>query len=263
MKELKVKLKAMKQIKSAVVLCALMSSPMLAAEPLAQSQRVESQAIDAAKRSQDTIDQSSDRAFELQREIEILMQEVESLEVYRDHLSRMIDSQQLEIDSFHQQLDEIGATRQGVVPLMYRMLAALETHIENDRPIRPAARAQRLEQLNAMMAQADVSDAEKYRRILEAYQIELDYGSKLGSYQGELEVAGERLQVEQLYLGRAVLLARSLDQQQYWTWDQASGQWQAMDRAAGLKADQAYALARQSVAPSLLELPVSLKEAQQ
>ena len=37
-----------------------------------------------------------------------------------------------------------------------------------------------------MMARADVTISEKYRRILEAYQIELEYGRTFDSYQGKL-----------------------------------------------------------------------------
>ncbi len=120
--------------------------------------------------------------------------------------------------SIDTQLQQINATRQGVVPLMYQMLAGLEEQIKQDKPIRIETRLARLDELKSLMPQADVSDAEKYRRILEAYQIEMDYGLKLGSYRSLINV-GSDIEAEQLYLGRLALVARSLDRHQYWSWD--------------------------------------------
>lgn len=62
---------------------------------------------------------------------------------------------------------------------MYKMIDGLKNTVKNDKPLRAEQRYQRIEKLETMMTIANVSDAEKYRRILEAYQIELDYGTSL------------------------------------------------------------------------------------
>lgn len=114
-----------------------------------------------------------------------------------------------------------------------------------------------------MMTRADVSDAEKYRRILEAYQIEMDYGIKLGVYQGRVALASDKtIEADVLHLGRISLVARNLNGSQYWAWNQTEAQWQELDSSMKSELDKAYDIAGQQAAPSLITLPVSLTVAE-
>ncbi|GAL19584.1 TonB system biopolymer transport component [Vibrio maritimus] len=229
------------------------------ANDLNSARNVEAQTITQSAQSQARINKSSDKAFELKSDIAMLEQEVANLEVYERHLKAVVGNQEEEMASINVQLEQISDTRQGVVPLMYQMLEGLEQHISSDKPIRLDVRLARLEELKALMPQADVSDAEKYRRILEAYQIEMDYGIKLGSYRSLINV-GSEIEAEQLYLGRLSLVARSLDRNQYWTWDSNQNSWVVVDASLAPQIDKAFAIANKQASPALIELPVSLQK---
>ncbi len=213
-------------------------------------------------KSQQRIDASSEKTLTMRAEIEQLEQEIKNLEVYRDHLTALLANQEEEVVSFESQIDEIQDTRQGVVPLMYQMIDALASHIEQDVPIRVEARNNRVSGLQAMMSRADVSDAEKYRRILEAYMIEMDYGTKIAVYQGNIEFEGQQLDVEKFYLGRLSLLAKSSNGARYWSWDQSQNEWLLVDAKTHKDLEQAFRLADKQIAPTLLTLPVSLTSAE-
>ncbi|MBY6197137.1 DUF3450 domain-containing protein [Vibrio hangzhouensis] len=230
------------------------------ASDLDSARTIEAQTITQSAQSQIRINKSSDKAFELKSEIALLEQEVANLTIYQQHLQAIVADQQQEMRSIDAQLAQISDTRQGVVPLMYQMLTGLEQHIQQDKPIRLEARLARLDELKSLMPQADVSDAEKYRRILEAYQIEMDYGIKLGSYRSQINV-GRIIEAEQLYLGRVSLVARSLDRNLYWSWDVDQQRWVSIDTSLASHIDQAFAIAHKQASPSLLELPVSLSPA--
>ncbi|WP_163133514.1 DUF3450 domain-containing protein [Agarivorans sp. Alg241-V36] len=227
------------------------------AEQLNQARDLEGQIIDQAKHSQQRIDKSSDEALALDAEIQALEREINQLSIYKNHLERLVESQQAEQLSLESQLTQIDSTRLGVVPMMYQMLDGLAELQSQDLPIRTEQRQQRLANLNALMSQADISDSEKYRRILEAYQIELDYGLKLGSYEAQIELDGLR-QVELLNLGRVSLIARSLDHQHYWAWSQNQQQWQALANKEHNDARIAFDVAHKVAAPSLLTLPLAI-----
>ena len=242
----------------AAVYSSSFSASLWAQESLNQAQSVQSKTNAASASSQKNIDKSAEQSLELRGDIERLQEEVKNMKVYRDHLSALVKSQEGEADSLAVQIEEIKDTRQGIVPLMYSMLDGLKSIVSNDKPIKLAQRQQRIEKLESLMTRADVSDAEKYRRILEAYQIEMDYGTKLDAYQGEVDIDGQTRQADILHLGRISLVARNFDQSEYWAWNQKTQTWQSVDASLQPEINKAFSVAMQQSAPSLLTLPVSL-----
>ncbi|MEF2507517.1 DUF3450 domain-containing protein [Vibrio mimicus] len=244
------------------ILCASALLPAHAAS-LDQAQAIQNSTNQASAQSQQKIDRSAEKTLVLRAEIEQLNEEVKNLQIYRNHLQSLVANQEQEMASLEQQTEEIKRTRQGIVPLMYDMIEGLEEWVAQDKPIRLTARQERIAKLKELMPRADVSDAEKYRRILEAYQIELDYGNKLGTYQAQIALSSaQQVEAEVLYLGRLVLLARSLDGEQFWNWDAKQRSWQALSDANKSDLNAAYQLAQQQIAPTLLNLPVSLTAAE-
>ena len=229
------------------------------ADSLDKARAIETKINTASAKSQQKIDKSAEATLSMTAEIEQLQEEVKNLTVYRDHLARLVESQNAEADSLSAQIDGIKETRQGVVPLMYNMIDGLKTIVANDKPIKQEQRLARIAKLDRMMAQADISDAEKYRRILEAYQIEMDYGTKLGIYQGKVALSEqENIEADLLYLGRVSLVARSLDGKHYWAWNDSQSGWQSLEPSLSADIDKAYAIASKQAAPSLITLPVSV-----
>ena len=244
--------------KTSLALLVLSLTAGAQASTLGDARSLESSMNAASANSQKKIDRSAEATLSMKAEIEQLQEEVQNLQVYRDHLANLVNSQNQEMASLNQQIDGIKDTRQGVVPLMYSMLNGLKTNVESDKPIRKEQRLARIEKLEKMMVQADISDAEKYRRILEAYQIELDYGTKMGVYQGQLALESGSIEADMLYLGRVSLVARSLDGTNYWSWNEKESVWQSLDHSFASDINKAFAIASKQAAPSLITLPVSV-----
>ncbi|OEF24252.1 hypothetical protein A1QC_10475 [Vibrio rumoiensis 1S-45] len=245
-----------------VLACFAVLSFSASADSLDNARNIERQTNQNATNAQKKIDANSDQSFQLQAEVEQLQAQVDNLSLYQTHLKKLVASQESEKANIDEQLVDIADTRQGVVPLMYHMIDGLQALIEQGVPVRLDSREKRLDDLKTLMGRADISDAEKYRRILEAYQIELDYGSKLGTYEGSIELAGnDSRQVDLLYIGRVTLLARSKDAQHAWLWSQADKQWQDVSADQSAEITKAYAMATKQQAPSLLTLPLSITQA--
>lgn len=241
-------------------LLVMMAQPMAVyASDLGTAQAIQNKTNKASAQSQTRISHSADSTLSLRSDIEQLEEEVKNLDVYRKHLEALVKDQHSELSNIDQQISDIEQTRQGVVPLMYKMIDGLKQTVKNDKPIRIEQRNLRIEKLETMMTVANVSDAEKYRRILEAYQIELDYGIKLGVYQGKITLDDDKtIEANILYLGRISLIARNFNQDKYWAWDQKEKAWVLLDSSLNSDLNHAYAVANKEVAPSLLTLPVSL-----
>lgn len=246
---------------ASLILLGLTTAFSAQADSLDNARNTEAQTNKVAKSSQVSINKNSDESFELQAEVEQLEAQIDNLSIYQTHLKKLVASQEQEKVATQSQIEEIAQTRQGVVPLMYYMLDGYKKLIHEGTPVRMASREKRLDDLQQLMGRADISEAEKYRRILEAYQVEIDYGTKLGSYEGEITLAdNDNRQVDLLYLGRVSLLARSKDAQHTWVWSQSSNQWQAVDGNQQVEINKAYALANKQQAPTLLNLPLSITQ---
>ena len=147
--------------------------------------------IDAsANQSQTRVDKIADRTDTLLAEFRLVTRRTESLRVYNAHLEKIIKSQDEEIVSIGEQIDPLETTNREIVPLMIEMLRALQVFVDNDLPFLTDERAERLQGLRDIMYRADVTNSEKYRRVMEAYQQENEYGRTIESYKGLLEIGG-------------------------------------------------------------------------
>ncbi|SDI82908.1 Protein of unknown function [Ferrimonas sediminum] len=234
-----------------------------AGEPLDQARQTQSTIQQQGRTTQLQVERLADDTLEMRTETERLAQELENLQVYHDHLQALVKDQQRELADKQTQIDGIDTTRTGLVPLMYQMLADLKLRLADDLPIKAAQRRLRLTELSALMSRADVADAEKFRRLLEAYQIELEYGRKVAVYRDSISVnEGEPREVELLHLGRLTLLARNLDGSAYWRWHPQQKRWQTMDDHPAGELELAYRVASGQQVPQLMTVPVFVGEVQ-
>jgi seryl-tRNA synthetase len=182
--------------------------------------------------------------------------DAESLERYNTQLGAQVKSQEAEMASIERQLLEIETTNREVQPLMAQMVATLDQFVQLDVPFLLDERTARVEILKEMLPRADVPISEKYRKILEAYQIELDYGRTLDAYDGRLPgAAGEFRTVEFVRLGRVSLMYRTLDGSETGYWDQNQRKW-VEDSSYADAIEEALRVARKNGAPELLTVPV-------
>ena len=108
------------------------------------------------------------------------------MEKYNKQLASQVEDQEKEMASIEKQLVEIETTNREVQPLMQQMVDTLQRFVALDVPFLIQERTNRVQSLQDLMPRADVAISEKYRRIIEAYQIELEYGRTLETYAGVL-----------------------------------------------------------------------------
>ena len=208
-------------------------------------------AEEAAQASQKRVAQLDEEATKMLSEYRQMVAETQSLKTYNEQLSAQVKSQQEEIDTMTRQLGEIETTSREVLPMMNKMVATLEQFIALDIPFLPDERSGRIAGLKEMMSRSDVSISEKYRRIVEAYQIETEYGRTVEAYQGKV---GDKT-VDFLRAGRISLLYQTLDGKETGYWDATAKKFKVDDRyedalKAGLK------VAKKQSAPDFITVAV-------
>ena len=232
-------------------------------EHLTDAINVETASNNAAIKSQNKIDGLSDKTRKMLDQYRSATHQTETLQTYNKHLKDLLGSQKEEKTSLVQQLKDIETTQREIVPLILRMLDSLDKFIALDLPFLPEERNQRLTKLKQMIVRADVSNAEKFRRIIEAYQIENDYGNTIEAYRADLALDGVTNSVDFLRLGRVALYYQRFDGSETGYWDKEQKKWQTLSTDYRNPIRNGLRIARKETAPDLLTLPIPAAEAGQ
>jgi len=227
------------------------------ADALSKTIQTEDAISSNAIKSQKKIDGLDDHTRKMLEKYRSATRQTKTLLTYNDHLKALLDSQETEKASFEQQLEQIETTQREIVPLIIDMQQSLEQFVQLDLPFLPEERQQRITRLKEMMTRADVTNAEKFRRIIEAYQIENDYGNTIEAYRANIELQGETSSVDFLRLGRVALYYQRLDGSETGFWNNKEKRWETLSADYRNSIRQGLRIARKEAAPDLLTLPVS------
>jgi len=235
---------------------ALTASTFASADALTDLQKSEAKTFKASQKSQKKIDNIYEQTLDLLGEYRLTVDEAEVLSGYNDHVQLMVDDQNANIKSLEEQIAGIDKTKQGVVPLMYKMIDTLEKFVELDVPMNIEARKQRIAGLRTLMGDSNVSVSEQFRLVLEAYEIEALYGTLFASYQTELDLGGQKLTADFVHMGRIALVAQSLDMKNAWVWNNDSRSWDVLEDEYLKPVTDAIRMARNEIPKDLTKLPI-------
>jgi hypothetical protein len=209
----------------------------------------------AAAAAQAQIDELDDQASSAVRDYGAVIQQSDNLRLQVDQQDVVLASQRRELASVRRQLASVEEAKQGVIPMMLRMIVALEDSVAADIPFRETERKARVEDIKQMMADPDVSPAEQYRRILNAYEIETNYGYQVESYEGAHPSKPGNV-VNFVRFGRSSWVYMSKDESEMATYDLASNEWRPVTGADAISMRQAIRVANEEAAPAIVYAPV-------
>ena len=209
-----------------------------------------------SKDSQIIVSNLSDERQNLLGQYRLVLQQIDRLIAYNDYVERLIVDQEAQITDIGKQLDQFALIERGIVPLMLDSIDILDKFIDLDVPFLLEERKARVARLRTIMNLSDVTVSEKYRQIMDAYQIETTYGRDIEAYTGLLEIDGESRQVDFLRIGRTSLTYQTPDQEETGFWNKQAGQWEKLPNKYQSYVTQGLRVARKQVTPNLLELPI-------
>ena len=211
----------------------------------------------AGAESQKRVEEIANATDSLIADFRLTNKKIESLQIFNRQLSQVIDSQNEELESLQSQIDGVEEVGRAVTPLMLRMIEALEQFVQFDIPFLIEERRDRIGRLRVLMRKSDVAEPERYRAILEAYQIESDYGRTVESYPGTIDKAGAEIPVDFLRFGRVGLMYKTRDGQEYGVWNHESKAWETLESSDYANwIDEGLRVAKKQAAPQLIRVPL-------
>lgn len=147
--------------------------------------------------------------------------------------------------------------------LMEEMIQTLEEFIASDIPFRKSDRELRVEEIrNGLFglpesATEEAKTVARFHKVLEAIQIENDYGRSIETYKGTIETGDEPLRVDFLMVGRVALFYQAKEGPETGMWDHVAGAWITdLPTGAEDQVREAIAVAKEEIPPNLLLLPL-------
>jgi regulator of replication initiation timing len=223
------------------------------AQALSSTVQAENKINKDAASSQQRVTTLAKQTQDLLAEYRAVVREVEGLKIYNENLEKVVSDQRSEVQSINNQLEGLESTNRGVVPLMLEMIEALGQIVEADIPFRIEERRARVVRLADMMDQAEVTASEKYRRVMEAYQGELEFGRTTEAYSDTLPTTGQT--VDFLRVGRTLLIYQTSDQSSTGWFNPTSRQFEELPSKYTLEVKNGIAIAKNEKAPDLVMLP--------
>lgn len=216
--------------------------------------------IQSAVASQERVNTISDKTQQLFQDFQLELKRIEDLQSYNNQLQSQIRRQQQSMLETEQSIQDVAIIERQLSPLLERMVKSLETFIRLDVPFLLDERFERIAFLKHTLGRTDVALSEKFRQVIDAYNVEVEYGNTIESYRGTLKLADRSSEVEFLRVGRVALLYQSLDGKEIGAWDSKLNQWSPLSSGYARDIRLGLKVAKKQAAPEMLTLPILAPE---
>ena len=204
-------------------------------------------------KSQDRIDITERQTDRIVNEWKAVSKQVEGLKLYNEQKRIQITAQLELMDKLDDQLVQVVVMQRQIPPLAQRMLESLESFINLDTPFRIEERQNRIDLVRSSLAKPKVTASEQVRQVLEAYNIEAEYGRKIDTYESALE---DGTVVNILVIGRIGMFYQTKDEQSSGRWNNATGTWDELPGSYRKPIRDGIRMAKKLAPTDMLMMPV-------
>jgi len=230
------------------------------AQSVDQVLQADQRRLNLAQQSQERINGVVEGTRSLEDQYRAINKEIDGLKVYNRLMRAQVDGQTATLEDIGLSMDQVDVINRQIFPLMERMIDGLDQSVKVDVPFLMDERTGRVNNLKEILSRSDVSVAEKFRKVMEAYQIENDYGTTIEDYKQSLTLEDEGTRAfNMLRIGRIGLYFQSDDTKITGRWNNTERRWE-IDNSARNEVRKGLRVARQLVAPELINIPVSAAE---
>lgn len=209
----------------------------------------------ASAASQQRVENLDDEAEQMIREYRAILQQKDNVALFVDRQDIQLRKQESEIESLNKQLGTVEQIKQGMIPMMLNMTVAIEDSIKSDIPFRLDERLARVERIKEVLADPDVSPAEQYRQVLNAFKVEVSFGQGIDSYEGAHPEKPGNV-VNFIRFGRVAFVYMTKDEAEIKRYNMQTKSWEALDGNVALQMRQAIRIAKGESAPGVVTAPV-------
>ena len=174
--------------------------------------------------SQDAIDQTERQTDKIVNEYKVVSKQVEGLKLYNAQKRIQIQSQLDLMDKLDEQLVQVVVMQRGRVDLV-----------------------------RSSLSKPKVTASEQVRQVLEAYNIEAEYGRKIDTYEDKL---ADGTVVNILVIGRIGMFYQTKDERSSGRWNNETGTWEELSGSYRKPIRDGIRMAKKLAPTDMLLMPV-------
>ncbi len=216
--------------------------------------------IDVRQKTQRELDRWEQKKTELIVEYDRLKQEEEFLDERNKTLIREKAQHENRLQSLILQKKESLKIQKDMLPFLHNVQKELAKSISDGLPFLQYERKSRMDKLEKIMDDPDVSIAEKYRKTMEALFIEAGYGNTMEIVRKKIKIKGQDVLEDVFRLGRISLFALSLDRKSAAYFNVTEHKWLLLDNKYIKPIYSAMEISRKRITAELVSLPIGRLE---
>jgi len=232
-----------------------LSFEVIAADP-AQIQQQNSRSLKQEIATQKKVEQWSEQRQALVNDLLNQKTQLEWNQFQTKKYRQYVDHTRSSIADLKRQKEQMLLLRKELEPFLDTSVATLRQEVIQDLPFLAQERHERLAFLDESLTDPELSLSEKLRRVLEAVQVEADYGNSVEVTEQTLALESGDTMVKVLRLGRIGLFYLSPNGDKVGQWVQEKKAWQPLSDDYSKTVRVTIDIVEQKRAAELIDLPL-------
>lgn len=241
-----------------ILICLILTftSSVVADEIKERVEKPVNQAISTLKQTQKEEEEWRLLQEKLTIKLDSLQVQVDQLTATRNDLQSEVETTKERLAKKKRQLADIKLIEDGMEPFLRNLIAAMASFPDQGLPFLPGERRERMERLNIIMDDPEIALSEKYRKTMEALQIEAEFGLTIETTQEMIELEGQEVLVNTFRLGRVGFYFVTLDELSCGFYNLAESKWQPLPERYIRSLQTAVAIADKRRPIEFIDMPL-------
>lgn len=228
------------------------------ATSLQQVQLDSQKTLQQEQASQKKVEQWNDQRQALINELLDQKTQLEWNRFQNKKFNQYVVHKQHTLEDLSRQKEQMTLLRKELEPYLDTTVATLHQQVATDLPFLIQERRERLAFLDQSLTDPELALSEKLRRVLEALQVEADYGNSVEVTTETLSLNATDTRVQMLRLGRLGLFYLTQDGHHVGHWDNMQQRWLPLEDHYQRTVQKTIDVIEQTRAAELIDLPLPL-----
>jgi len=212
--------------------------------------------IDLRQETQKKEDDWAKKKAELIAKYRSLKKNRDYLIKVRNRTEKLLRAKKAKIEEIKRRMKESARIREELQLYLESVLTQLKDLIGRGLPFLLKERRERISSIEETLSDPEKGAAEKYRRVMEALQIEAEYGRTVEAYQETIDLNGQKVLVDILRVGRLSLFFQTPDGKLVGQYDRIRKGWSLLPSKYCREIEKAIEIARRERTVELTRLPL-------